>query len=503
MSKPSFAELVAQGAKPPQEMARARRGAVPAPPSPPLPPPPSSPPPVQEVQEQEEQKGDDFPILNKYVATFKKHARATVGGVHRTFTFATWGSASVCGQIAAKYQEQASKSLAEFEFVLRKPVQRTELLHSLGLHLAGKPRLDQQREQLLSHLARGKASSLEELLCRTALELHLSGDLSDSVQLLPGQDGFRAIFQGSQKLQRSFKGAAEAVKWLQGMRECDIKGALAKSLNELAIAASEEVQVGSALRSLAERPADLKGVAASEPANHVIRDVTDKWLADKDVPQGPRLPVSTVCLYKGCVRRLEGLKKEGVAVLAGRSSNVFDVILSKTVADAVSTPELTERWSSLGYEALGMVVWGSGLAPAQFEKDMLLLAGGKTPLLFLALDPVPGKYSAWEVSISAEATAYHRCLLATKALHRAKGQSFTVVEASKLGVTPVDEAGALVSQAISKYVSEHVGRVEERAKRQGRRPFKFWSVPPDGLCCYHSILASLEHESWFGRFAEG
>ena len=150
----------------------------------------------------------------------------------------------------------------------------------------------------------------------------------------------------------------------------------------------------------------------------------------------------------------------------------------------LETPELQERWKSLDVKPVGMVVQG-GASPWQHREDLEILRQANPPadeLLFLSF---PGP-SSWRLHFSDDGLQCCRAEPNSRVGRRAGRSSFTASRLEQLGVTFEDEARALALRAIQATTESEMQRVVRCRQAQ------IISVPPDGLCCYHALIAARD-----------
>lgn len=58
------------------------------------------------------------------------------------------------------------------------------------------------------------------------------------------------------------------------------------------------------------------------------------------------------------------------------------------------------------------------------------------------------------------------------------------------------QAHSLVYDAVVRQVQHAVSLSKHQESNNGLRQFRVISAPPDGLCCYHSVLGTLKFDEW-------
>ncbi len=241
-------------------------------------------------------------------------------------------------------------------------------------------------------------------------------------------------------------------------------GKVDKTIRSLAMSSQEAVQTEKALEVLATMNGpDLNELANDKTDNGISAattntllngecdDITAEFIKPLEKIQ-PDLPESDIFVYKGILMRLAGLsgswsndnvQEQFMGVFAGKDSTVMDVILAPSLESALNTPEVLNRWLELGYQVLGLAVYGSMDAPDTFGKELSrLLDISKSDLILLAFNGSmsPCVWMVRQEGSSNDELSWSRVTLC-RGRGRQKGDNFTVVSANKVGVTFTDEAG--------------------------------------------------------------
>ena len=240
-------------------------------------------------------------------------------------------------------------------------------------------------------------------------------------------------------------------------------GKIDKTIKSIASSNKEIVQAEKAIEALASVGGpELAELAQDLNDNHKhsdlaqAEDITAKFLAPVEALEKPVL--SEISIYKGIVRRLAsmvstpnpgGKNEQRVGVIAGKDHRVLDIIIGESAREVLSYEEVEERWSKLGTELLGLVVWESVDTPSKFEDDLLELASivGTSTLLFMAFDGNPYP-KTWDVQCShvqskPVITSFQTVGLNTNSA-RQKGDDFLVSHASNLNVSMMDQVGVQI-----------------------------------------------------------
>ena len=234
------------------------------------------------------------------------------------------------------------------------------------------------------------------------------------------------------------------------------------------------------------------------PSMKDIQDVTADFLM---VPQrhGPDLLRSPYQVYRGIIQALLGYKNktyvsEQVGILAGNNDTVLDVILGVDIQSTLTTPELIDRWDSLGYTVMGLVVWDDQDDPMKHVECMQeLFSNVQRPLLLLQFGKSP-EPNSWQFNDNEVEFKFVAVGLENKEKKRRKNADYRVIPVDQLGVTFDDEAAYLVSQAICKKMEQAVKNLSDSSNES--TCFKKVAMPPDGYCLWHCILAGLQPQQY-------
>ena len=245
---------------------------------------------------------------------------------------------------------------------------------------------------------------------------------------------------------------------------------------------------------------DVSAIASTDIVE--AKDLTDVTMAflEPRTDHGPSLEPSSFWMYRGIVRRLQGTQNYFAGILGGSDKSIFDVILVETpevVKGIAGHPELRARWKEKGYKLMGLVFWGDHDA-SNYISDLLnlQLEGDTCILLQMKADGTP---FAWEVNISSEMDLcpdMKPVAVQMDGKNRKKGEDYTVVPLSQIGVTLADQMHFLAKQALCKQASKAVSESAKLVKQATRCAFRVVKVPPDGKCCWHSISAGLQLDKW-------
>lgn len=233
-------------------------------------------------------------------------------------------------------------------------------------------------------------------------------------------------------------------------------GKLDKSMKTVAMGSREQIQADKALQTLAALATPELNTLARDLGNastgnlEKYQDVTSSFLASSEFT-GLQLETSHFRIYTGIVKRLAGMSPASdqpgmikVGILAGQNSNICDVIWGSTVGDVLETPEVSSRWNDLQYDVLGLVVWDTPDQYSKYSDTMLQLPPtAEATLLFLVFNGLPQPHS-WHVEFtglgSEREACFHPVSIDWRKCNRKKDDSFLVSEASRVGVSFVDQA---------------------------------------------------------------
>eukprot|EP00438_Fugacium_kawagutii_P014416 Skav236071 [mRNA] locus=scaffold2211:153024:160283:+ [translate_table: standard] len=195
--------------------------------------------------------------------------------------------------------------------------------------------------------------------------------------------------------------------------------------------------------------------------------------------------------------RTKYLHRQQLGILAGKDDVVLDVILGTDVSNILVTPELIQRWDNLQYQIMGLVEFVEDNAEVHTDMDLEhiqeLFAQTQKPLLMIRIgnstDPKSWMFHDDNDDASAKLTA---CKLDNEGKKRRKNADYRITPADQLGVTFEDEAAFLVSQAIC----NQMGKAIAKHSLDSKHRFEKVTVPADGYCFWHSILASLQPKKY-------
>lgn len=231
-----------------------------------------------------------------------------------------------------------------------------------------------------------------------------------------------------------------------------------KSITQMAASTQEAMQTRKALHTLASgNKAELPEVIQQLEKDSVVnsegsaassmKDVTAEFLAPvQDETQ--TLTNSSICVYKGILRRLAGMtpKPNTVALLAGSGLYVLNVVVAETLECALGSETVRGYLKEKGHEILGLAVWGSISDPKQYQESMLNIckAGiAQTKLLLLAVQGHENP-DAWVASVSENASVeqpfeWLPVRVGGQNNHRKRHGVISFTHATKIGVTFEDE----------------------------------------------------------------
>ena len=227
---------------------------------------------------------------------------------------------------------------------------------------------------------------------------------------------------------------------------------------------------------------------------------------------GPPIADSTISLYKGILKKLAQNSGRKLGVLAGTKNMIYDAILADTTEQVLENFEVKERWNSLGYVPLGVVVFNaSNCSSKTFLPELLSLQSENSHLLLVLFKSGdcsnPDCYELQTDSLKSASSSTDEALLIPVSLESAsdnkkKGCDYTVVHVEKVGVTVQDEVTALVHTAVHEYIQDAVNNAAKiaHATKQAtgddnvRMVRKL--VPADGLCCFHAIFHCMHYSQY-------
>ena len=299
-------------------------------------------------------------------------------------------------------------------------------------------------------------------------------------------------------------------------------GSLQKRMKELNIHSKEvlakEKAIATMVRNTSDNLVDLVSASTETKAIQDAKDLTAAFLAPV-VESKPSLPSSTFKVYRGIIRKLESMAvssqhnvseawDERFAILGGPSASVLDaIVIHSSVAVAMESQELGDRWKGLGYVPLGLVVWDftSDGDPARYKAHLMELDTSMASRLLLVFGKSM-KMRCWELAVptngeaagSSEPLHFQEVHLNLAGENRKKDEKYIVCNIEDLGVTFEDKASSMVQGFICKQLQASFQHVALKAENQRQllHEFALFPVPADGLCFWHSINGSRDFDRW-------
>lgn len=236
-----------------------------------------------------------------------------------------------------------------------------------------------------------------------------------------------------------------------------------------------------------------------DPSMNLV-DVTHKLF---DVPAQQTLPSSSICIYKGIIANLISWGRGNApdklcGIMAGDGKSVLDVVICTDFQACISSSRFAERLTSIEVQTMGIVVWTKEFKESvdefvdklkalksPFDKVVLLvMCGGHDPLL-------------WEVSIPSEGDiTCTRCSGPKASSGRKKNEHYRVVDFDALSKSTTDDMKDTVSLVFKDSFKQMVSKKLKRLEVRETCHLQEFFVPADGLCFWHSILGTLEFDSW-------
>ena len=264
---------------------------------------------------------------------------------------------------------------------------------------------------------------------------------------------------------------------------------------------------------------DLAASAVSEVHPVVVKnlveakDLTEEFLSAPVIPSKSSLPTSSLRVYRGMIRKLEGIKAtiaEGAtttrALLGSCENVVLDAILiGDSISGSLANPMLLDRWKNHKCEPSGLVVWEAGatIDPEKYRKDLMELDAKTKTILLIVIAP-DLQHKSWELSIpeggSSTDTAMFSQVRVNVNENRKKDEAYCVCRVDLLGVTFDDKVSSLVGNAICRHMKESMAKSTEiehaRLEMENQMNYIAYKVPADGHCFWHSVSASLNLAQW-------
>ena len=243
--------------------------------------------------------------------------------------------------------------------------------------------------------------------------------------------------------------------------------------------------------------ADQKGIDVGD-----TKDITTSFL-EATKPKKSERPTCTYFVYRGLVQSLLGRSvtehQKLVGIMAGAKNSVIEICIAENVQEALACSELKSRWEKLQYDLLGLVVWDHEKDPQKYTEPMaLLLSKQAEKALLLLLVHSSGHTHTWEFNASSDQEAFIQVDMCNTNKNRRKDTDFKIYPLDRVGVTFEDTAKSAIAKAVGAHL--HAALHESHPKTSVPTPtlhtFKKFSVPADGFCFWHSVLAGLQFDQF-------
>ena len=190
-------------------------------PLPPVPPPPTPPDVSEEHDQQEDEPLQTIEPSSKNIVALAKQYKVVYDGNNRKFGFKTYGSQELALRASEAFYVQVRSMVYEFDSHQRRPQERKDLLKTVGCDekfLQQKSSIATQRGALLRRIFNGAVEFIEQRVVNNVVG-HLAQDMNtDSISMVPSDDGFLASFQGEQhSIKKSFSSLLDGFNWLKSL----------------------------------------------------------------------------------------------------------------------------------------------------------------------------------------------------------------------------------------------------------------------------------------------
>ena len=402
------------------------------------------------------------------------------------------------------FEREANNMLADFDRMSRRPTDRAALLEAAGcdskfFSSGRRVPVAEQKQALVRQLCRGGVQCVEQKVLDCLVKL-VCRDVNTSLWVIkPTKTGFAASFAGKgEAIEKAFDKLSQAILWLKSMNVaekemcycfeyskyiyiqysilhynvqhynvqhcsfdvfscvsgskslqieyvCHQDGSLTKSMKTLTTNAKETVHANDAILALQAAASKTVLPKLIEPMGSKtcdmsqVRDITADFMAPS-VPSDAGMEVSEIFVYRGIVKRLAGMSAKQVGVLAGLDKRVQDVLLGSSVDEVIHNETVEERWRSLHYEVMGLVVWCDvgKEDPSEYKEQFNVLKSEK-PLLLLVFHGKPDP-AAWVTECDGvKVSSFKRVLLDSKG-NRKKDDQYIVMQANLVATTFLDQA---------------------------------------------------------------
>lgn len=236
-----------------------------------------------------------------------------------------------------------------------------------------------------------------------------------------------------------------------------------------------------------------------DPAIKLV-DVTHKLF---EKPAHPEFPSSSTCIYKGIISNLiswgRGDQQERLlGIMSGDGKSVLDVVICTDLQVCLSSSRFAERLTHFQVQTMGLAVWVKEF-PTTIDGYVEKLKVLKSPLQKLVLLVICGGHDPilWEVDIPTEGdVTCTRCSGPKESSGRKKQEKYRVVDFDALSKTTTDNMTDAVSTVFRGTLAELVSKKLANLEVRDTCNLQEYYVPADGFCLWHSILGSLEFESY-------
>ena len=282
---------------------------------------------------------------------------------------------------------------------------------------------------------------------------------------------------------------------------------LATSMDYVEKTGKSFVSTEKALATIAAQsePAFADAMKQEAPANQPemeLVNVTHTVFTGCDVKL-PELPKSQISIYQGIIANLMSWGRDDFGgrlcgIMAGDGKSVTDVIMCKDLPACISADVTTTRWKSLNIYPMGLVMWKNDEIHS-VDPYMPLLQSLDTPfqqLVFVFMcggaDPI-----IWDVSISdANVVTHWRCSGPKNDSGRKKDHKYRVVDFQALGKNTEAQMKETMRAYFQESMNNKFQKKLDSLASSPRCQCAEFTVPADGLCFWHAVLAAIDFETW-------
>ena len=375
--------------------------------------------------------------------------------------------------------------------------------------------LVKQKYYMLEKIFIGQVRSVELKVLQAVV---FSPDLKDrgSVELSASKlDSFVASYALSkdEKMTKIVDTPKAANDYLLSMFEAYKKGSLTHGLKAAKGDVKGLVALSKATDGLQNASAEdgLKDIMSKDPISDPAQpreDVTAGFLQPPKI-HTVLMAMSTISINKNSLSTFVqlGCKSSGVfGVMLGKTAwngkfhAVSIVLASSSIEDVLKNPRVIARCEAMGLTPCGALVVGKeNIWLERREQIFGFFPHSDNPLL-VCVDfstRVAGNVVAWEFNHEASSPQAVSLSYTTNPRDIQQRFNYTITMIDDFGVSHLEDATQKICKAIMNHVMDKDNALYKRKTSLKPVAFRKLSVPADGLCGFHSILAGSDLQQYF------